>query len=393
MTSHADANLRGESLELPHENGSSVGTFSSAESFPPRTRMEVVGDKPGQEDVTIHEGLWGEWKGWDGTLTGGYYACGAEMRSEDWADYQDDTAGNGLKFTYCHLDNWNAQKTEIIYPGLWGDWKGMRFCPEGSYVDGAQVRFEGSTGGGKNEDDTALNGLKIRCRNYITDIEEWVMVYEGYWGYWRKQTFITDKYVTLANIRFEDSIGDGDDTAWNGLAFRYEFPNNGTSLEPIKGYWRNLASANSVSMSITESMETTEGESLSEEQSHSVTNSMSVGYSFLGAETEYDISGTNAQSTTNMVSSTISLTQEVTLNVACPTLSSETGFWFLYQWVMDQAADPIGSGFKLASSHFLCVPSIEKAPKCPLGMCTDSKCQTCTGPLALSDNDDKVEVA
>jgi hypothetical protein len=175
-----------------------------------------AGEMPGTEDVDIYIGEWGDWKGWNGDNTDGYYACGAEMRFEDADDASDDTAGNGLRLTYCHLDDWNAQSVKEIYAGLWGDWKGMQMCTSGFYVDGGQVRFEDRQGGFR--DDTALNGLKIHCRNK-SGATEWVTVYSGTWGDWTTVVTVPNKYVKLANVRFEDSQGGTGDTAMNGLRF------------------------------------------------------------------------------------------------------------------------------------------------------------------------------
>ena len=77
----------------------------------------------------------------------------------------DDTAANGLRMIFCKLADWNAQK-ERKFDRLWGDWMGLKMCPENFLVDGFQIRIEKKQGDG---DDTALNGLKIQCThpNYV----------------------------------------------------------------------------------------------------------------------------------------------------------------------------------------------------------------------------------
>jgi hypothetical protein len=45
--------------------------------------------------------------------------------------------------------------------GHWGDWGGTQYCPEDSYVCGIRVRIEGKQGG--DDDDTALNGVRLTC--------------------------------------------------------------------------------------------------------------------------------------------------------------------------------------------------------------------------------------
>ncbi len=48
----------------------------------------------------------------------------------------------------------------MVDAGVWGDWKGWKFCPQRTYACGAQIRFEAQQGEG---DDTAMNGLMIAC--------------------------------------------------------------------------------------------------------------------------------------------------------------------------------------------------------------------------------------
>ena len=69
----------------------------------------------------------------------------------------------------------------MIYEGLWGDWQLKAMCDSGSYIIGGQVRFEGQQ---RDGDDTALNGLRIRCKNPTTGQINDKLVSEGYWGDW-----------------------------------------------------------------------------------------------------------------------------------------------------------------------------------------------------------------
>jgi hypothetical protein len=179
------------------------------------------------EWTDINKGIWGVWK--DKVYGGiGYYACGAEMRFEDNV-LGDDTAANGLRLNFCHHNNWNDQ-TEFkdIYSGKWGAWKGKKMCPLNMYIDGAMVKFEGYQG---SDDDTALNGLKIRCITKNGNKISWVSIYEGLWGTWNQEVIRPGKFVTGAQIQFEDDQGSGDDTAWNGLKFKFE-PMPSASLLP-----------------------------------------------------------------------------------------------------------------------------------------------------------------
>ena len=58
----------------------------------------------------------------------------------------------------------------------------MVMCPTGWYASDYNIRVEGIQGTG---DDTAMNGLQLRCKNpanlaQTTDIT----VYDGIWGDW-----------------------------------------------------------------------------------------------------------------------------------------------------------------------------------------------------------------
>ena len=90
-------------------------------------------------------------------------------------------------------------------------------CPTGWYVSDFNVRTEGMQLTG---DDTALNGLRLRCKNpanlfQTTDI----MVFPGNWGSWKGWHPINPyNFMWAAVVRSQASQGSGDDTAMNGLA-------------------------------------------------------------------------------------------------------------------------------------------------------------------------------
>lgn len=177
-----------------------------------------------KKDVVIFEGLWGEWRNWVEVPEADYrFACGARVRFESHQGRGDDTAANGVRFVFCGAGDWQDQETLSIYDGRWGGWGQQKMCPEGYYIDGAKVRFEDSLGRGG--DDTALNGLAIRCHKPYTHDRVWVTVESGLWGAWKSEQFVKDKYLVGAQIRFENPLGGGDDTAWNGLKMRFaSFP-------------------------------------------------------------------------------------------------------------------------------------------------------------------------
>jgi hypothetical protein len=80
------------------------------------------------------------------------------------------------------------------------------------------VRLEGKQ---KDKDDTALNGLKISCKNPTTNEEKWLTVHEGFWGSWKKAVVKKFQYVCGAQSRWEKKQDGGDDTALNGIKMRF----------------------------------------------------------------------------------------------------------------------------------------------------------------------------
>ena len=330
--------------------------------------------RPGTYHRTIYSGYWGSWKGWNGDNTGGYYVCGAEIRYEGKQGWGDDTAANGLRFKYCHIDDWWQQTTATVYDGNWGGWKGMQMCPYGYYMDGAQVRYESKQGAG---DDTALNGLKIHCRRNKSTSSTWVTVYNGYWGSWKPAYTHSWKFVKLANVRYENPCGVCDDTAWNGLALRYEIPNNGMSQQSITGKWQAVASGPFVEQTMTQSSTTTESKSLTTVQEQATTAKMSAGFVYKLLNFGVNVNTSYSTKTTSYMSSTITLQTARTVRAHCGSAGSPTGTWVLWQWVMDQPSDAYGPGVILQSNHYRCTHRTTEPPRCPLGACRDGLCQTC----------------
>eukprot|EP00586_Coscinodiscus_wailesii_P015378 CAMPEP_0172518646 /NCGR_PEP_ID=MMETSP1066-20121228/290942_1 /TAXON_ID=671091 /ORGANISM="Coscinodiscus wailesii, Strain CCMP2513" /LENGTH=386 /DNA_ID=CAMNT_0013301075 /DNA_START=153 /DNA_END=1311 /DNA_ORIENTATION=+ len=217
----------------------------STSSFPSNIRSvspsndptEAYSQNSGWTDIKA--GYWGDWKDpVEGGL--GYYACGADMRFEDDHD-GDETAGNGLKLIFCHYNDWSRTTGfKEIFPGIWGNWKGEKMCPENMYIDGAKVRFEDTQesdstfNNTETTDETALNGLHIRCSTKDGMSNSWVSVYDGLLGQWYSEVIKPGNFVTGARIQFQDYLGPSvDDTAWNGLRFKFEpMPSDILSASP-----------------------------------------------------------------------------------------------------------------------------------------------------------------
>lgn len=66
-----------------------------------------------------------------------------ELRNQDYQGVDgDDTGTNGIAVTLCSILDWSDQKKENVLEGLEGTWKGMKMCPEGTYVIGASVQYD-----------------------------------------------------------------------------------------------------------------------------------------------------------------------------------------------------------------------------------------------------------
>jgi len=81
---------------------------------------------------------------------------------------------------------------------------------------------------GMDEDDTALNGLRIQCQNpWNNDENEWKTVHEGLYGDWLSQVTRTKAYVTAVRVQYHLScinvLGNlCDPTAMNGIEVFFE---------------------------------------------------------------------------------------------------------------------------------------------------------------------------
>lgn len=116
---------------------------------------------------------------------------------------------------------WRSDQNGIITPtwGLWGDRQQTRYCNDGMWAVGYQMRVESYQGGG---DDTSLNSVKLSCRNPTTGASEDVSSFDGMWGSWYSIATCpgTNNYMKGARVRFEAAKGaKGDDTAANDVEF------------------------------------------------------------------------------------------------------------------------------------------------------------------------------
>jgi hypothetical protein len=106
--------------------------------------------------IKSHDGWWGNWKDAPG-CTGGSFINAVRIRLEQpQGGKKDDTAANDVNFR-CS----NGTELSAGNGTLWGDWSEYKECPAGSAVCGLSIKLEEKKG--KDGDDTAMNGLKVRC--------------------------------------------------------------------------------------------------------------------------------------------------------------------------------------------------------------------------------------
>mmetsp|Transcript_27839 Transcript_27839/g.55766 ORF Transcript_27839/g.55766 Transcript_27839/m.55766 type:complete len:395 (+) Transcript_27839:95-1279(+) len=358
----------GEKEEYLHND-----SLVTVDSRPIETKRSLSSN--GNQDINIHNGLWGEWKPWKKIGKNGLYACGAELRFEGRQGSGDDTAANGLRLMYCGLESWYLQEQQEVWGGFWGDWRGMVMCPFGKYIGRARVKFEGRRGNG---DDTALNGLAIDCvdRNWQGSATD--TVYAGLWGSWKDWEGVSKKLVKGASLRFEGNQGSGDDTALNGIYFNVEVPNSGVSDAAIIGEWIRVASGpDGFIHKISQSSTTSRGKEVTKEEAYGFTQSISAGFEFKVLSVSAQLTAAQSFTTAQTVTQNLSVFKGTETTFTCPIVGT-TGLVFMWQFKMSQPEDSSGIGFTSSSNDIRCTPS-NLAPKCTLGTCADITCQKCIG--------------
>lgn len=119
------------------------------------------------------------------------------------------------------VEQWrNDQGGVVMFDGSWGSWRQEAYCNHGSWAVGYEMRVESSQGGGLsgNNDDTALNSVRLFCRNPTTSATEWISSYDGLFGSWRgSASCASGHYLVGGRMRMEGSQGGDDDTAANSF--------------------------------------------------------------------------------------------------------------------------------------------------------------------------------
>ncbi|XP_017572663.1 vitelline membrane outer layer protein 1-like [Pygocentrus nattereri] len=105
----------------------------------------------------------------------------------------------------------------------WGTWGNREMCPLGTYATGFSLKVESNQG--IFRDDTALNGIALRCTaprtpssstiNYST-----AQSTSGSWGQWTQNRWCPTGQLVAFQLRVESYQWLSDDTAANNIRFR-----------------------------------------------------------------------------------------------------------------------------------------------------------------------------
>ncbi len=95
------------------------------------------------------------------------------------------------------------------FGGPFGQWESLERCPFGQWAVGVSLKIEASQGGG---DDTALNGIQLRCGAPTNVASATISSGVGGWGSWTNWIQCDNGFINRATLRIEPSQGGGDDT-------------------------------------------------------------------------------------------------------------------------------------------------------------------------------------
>lgn len=165
--------------------------------------------------IAIGQQRWGDWRKM-ADCPPNTWAVGYSQRVEaDQGKKKDDTALNSVKLVCAGVNR--SEPTTVIssHEGWFGTWASSPVCGAGQWLKAGRIRIEPRQGGDK--DDTAANDVNFQC----TDGTELTAGNGAPWGTWNEyQSCPDDTVVCGVEVRVESKQGDKDDTAMNGLRVR-----------------------------------------------------------------------------------------------------------------------------------------------------------------------------
>jgi len=160
----------------------------------------------------------GSWKAND-TCPAGSYAAGIDLKIENYLSgaLDDDTAVNGIAIKCFSASSLTEVATKKSGTQMWGDWWGVKYCPNDYYIVDFQMKAENDQG--IVGDDTGTNGLKVKCRgpglygtDYMEVLEDGLTFSNSYWGSWSGECE-AGKAVCAIQTKIESNQGVRDDNA------------------------------------------------------------------------------------------------------------------------------------------------------------------------------------
>ena len=205
---------------IQSDPGESIADDPLGDEATGSTEQEVLVWRNDVNGLMSFDGPWGSWQQLL-FCNEGMFAVGYQARieaSQGGGLYGgDDTSLNSVRLLCKHVTS-GATEWVSSYDGLWGTWRSVAQCPgTGNYLRSAQMRLEGSQGGG-NADDTAANDVQFGCTRSAGYVHAAGAHTWGNWSNW--QQCPNDTAVCGLQIKFEGSLGNGDDTAMNGIEMR-----------------------------------------------------------------------------------------------------------------------------------------------------------------------------
>ncbi|XP_043090328.1 vitelline membrane outer layer protein 1-like [Puntigrus tetrazona] len=124
----------------------------------------------------------------------------------------------GIRFQRS-IDRHYRMEMSVPNGGGWGSWGHRDMCPIGTWAAGFSLRVEDPVGEG---DDTALNGIRLHCVHSSNSYHSYASVQSdvGSWGRWTEIKWCPSGFLIGFQLRVEPSQGNGDDTAANNILFK-----------------------------------------------------------------------------------------------------------------------------------------------------------------------------
>lgn len=118
-----------------------------------------------------------------------------------------------VSFAMDGADSQTLESPQITTWGRWGSWYN---CPPNQFVVGFQLKVEARQGDGRNDDDTALNNIRLYCAHPDSPYSTTVIADSSQgWGSYRAVNRCSNGVAVGFQLRSERSLGSGDDTAAN----------------------------------------------------------------------------------------------------------------------------------------------------------------------------------